>query len=287
MQAVRTAAQKRLNDRLSTWMVTYVRSVFGLPFMAGFLAVVLAAEGGGVPHFSAHYLIYAFGAALVQVLATYFLILLFRMRNFAVGTILTKTDVMQAALIGSVLFSEAISAVGWLAIIVTVAGVVLISLGRLGDRIAGARMSDIFSATTGIGLFTGFLFCLSYLFLREASLSLEEGSFLFRGGWTVIVVTAMQVVFLGIFLAFRERAEFRKIPATLRACWFVGITSATGSICWFTAMTLQNASYVKAVGQVEIVFTILISAFYFRESINRAELAGIAVIVAGVLLFLI
>jgi len=38
MQAVRTAAQKNLNQRMSNLGTTYVRSVFGLPLMLDLLA---------------------------------------------------------------------------------------------------------------------------------------------------------------------------------------------------------------------------------------------------------
>ena len=44
MQAVRTAAQRTLNQRMSTPATTYVRSLFGLPLMAIYLAAVLALE---------------------------------------------------------------------------------------------------------------------------------------------------------------------------------------------------------------------------------------------------
>ena len=66
---------------------------------------------------------------------------------------------------------------------------------------------------------------------------------------------------------------------------FIGATSAVGSICWFTAFALQNASYVRAVGQIEVVFTLLASAIYYRERISALEYAGIALTVVGVLLF--
>ncbi|MEO1264731.1 MAG: EamA family transporter, partial [Pseudomonadota bacterium] len=66
---------------------------------------------------------------------------------------------------------------------------------------------------------------------------------------------------------------------------FIGLTSALGSIAWFTAFAIQNASYVRAVGQIEVVFTLLISWLYFREKLTAIELAGIGVTVAGVLMF--
>jgi drug/metabolite transporter (DMT)-like permease len=291
MQAVRTAAQKTLNARLSTWMTTYVRSLFGLPFSVLYLWLVMRYEGLGWPDLTVHFLAYCFGAAAVQVIATYLLIWLFQMRNFAVGTMLSKTDVMQAAVIGSLLFSEAISGLGWGAIALTIAGVIAISIGRVGlGKLGTGEITPaqaLLSKPTLIGLATGFFFCMSYLFLREASLGLGQGGVLYRAAWTVAIVGVMQVAVLGLWLGATEPRAFRTLPGLIGPCLFIGVTSAAGSIGWFTAMTLENASYVKSVGQVEVVFTLTISALYFREHINRLELFGIAVIVAGVLLFLL
>jgi uncharacterized membrane protein len=129
------------------------------------------------------------------------------------------------------------------------------------------------------------MFSFSYLCIREATLAIGPGSFLWRGGWTVVVVTATQVVCLGAWLLFTEPKVFSQLWPNRRLVSFIGLTSALGSIGWFTAFALENASYVRAVAQVEAVFTILISWFYFRESIRREELAGIVVMIAGVLMF--
>jgi drug/metabolite transporter (DMT)-like permease len=248
-------------------------------------------EGLGVPDLTPRYLGYCLGAAAVQVIATYLLIRVFQMRNFAVGTMLSKTDVMLAAIIGSLLFSEVVSPVGWIAIALTIAGVVAISVGRVGLRkLAPGQMTltqALVSKPTLVGLGAGLFFCLSYLFLREASLGLGQGGFLYRAAWTVVIVGAMQVGFVGAGLAVTEPASFRALPRAFGPCLFIGLTSAIGSVGWFTAMTLENASYVKAVGQVEVIFTVTIWALYFKERINRLELLGMAVIVAGVLLFLL
>ena len=63
MQAVRTAAQKSLNARLSTWMTTYVRSLFGLPFMLVYLWAMVRLEGIGAPSLHADYILFCAGAA--------------------------------------------------------------------------------------------------------------------------------------------------------------------------------------------------------------------------------
>ena len=287
MQALRTAGQKALNAHLGTWMTTYVRSVYGLPVMLGYLWIVTEIEGRGMPAISAEYLFHCAMTALSQVVATYLLIVLFQMSNFAVGTMLTKTDIMQAAIIGTLLFSETISPTGWLAIMLTVIGVILMSAGRVQGRLRGGLLGAVFSRATMIGLASAFLFCLSYLFLREASLTLQEGSTFHRGAWSVVIVTTMQVVGLGIWLLIYQRPEFARLPGLVKPSIFIGITSALGSIGWFTAMAMENASYVKAVGQTEVIFTLLISTLYFRERIRPIEYAGIGVIVLAILLFVL
>lgn len=289
-QAVRTAAQKSINERLSVWVTTYVRSIFGMPFLLVYLWAVKAGTGEPWPDLNWAFILNSIGASVSQVIATVFLIQLFTLRNFVVGTTLTKTDVMMTALIGIPLFSEVITGTGWLAIALTVAGVIMISVARAGlNRFFVAGDSDGVPGlkSTVIGLASGLGFCLSYLFLREASLSLESGGFLMRAGCTVVAVTGFQVVALGLWLMWREADGLRAMFPDWRMCTFIGFTSALGSICWFTAMTIQNASYVKAVGQVETIFALLISHLYFREKINTPEVVGIAVIVIGVLIFLL
>jgi drug/metabolite transporter (DMT)-like permease len=62
----------------------------------------------------------------------------------------------------------------------------------------------------------------------------------------------------------------------------VGIAGFLGSVGWFTAFTLQNAAYVRAVGQIELIFTFLASIFIFKEKTSRMEMAGIALILVAI-----
>jgi uncharacterized membrane protein len=52
-------------------------------------------------------------------------------------------------------------------------------------------------------------------------------------------------------------------------------------------MTMQNVAYVRAVGQVELIFTFLTAILVFRERIRRTELLGTALIIAGILFLLL
>ena len=58
------------------------------------------------------------------------------------------------------------------------------------------------------------------------------------------------------------------------------------SVCWFTAFTLQNGAYVRALGQIELIFTFIASVFFFRESTSRVEIAGILLVAAGIVMLI-
>jgi drug/metabolite transporter (DMT)-like permease len=59
------------------------------------------------------------------------------------------------------------------------------------------------------------------------------------------------------------------------------------SIGWFSAFTLQNATYVRALGQIELIFTFIATLFIFREKVSRAEIAGIALIAGAIIIILL
>ena len=290
MQSVRTAAQKTLNQSMSTMGTTYVRSLFGMPTLIVFLVAAMFYTGHGVPKYDPAFLLHTSVAALTQVLATALLIYMFRLKNFAIGTMLTKTDLILTALIGAALFSEQLTQFGWIALVVVVVGSTLILVGKMGTaafRESGETFSGLlFGRPSQVALMCAFMFALSYLFLREATRDLGvQHHFLWRAGWTVVLATGLQTVCLGFWLAVKEPAVFKQMWRLRRIASFIGLTSALGSIGWYSAFALQNASYVRAVGQIEAVFTMAISWLYFREKITVLELIGITVTVAGVLMF--
>ena len=66
------------------------------------------------------------------------------------------------------------------------------------------------------------------------------------------------------------------------AVW-IGLTSLLGSFCWFTAFTLQNVAYVNALGQVELIFSLMATVLFFRERVSLREWVGMAVLGASIL----
>ena len=218
------------------------------------------------------------------------LIYMFRLRNFIVGTMLTRVDLLTTAGLGALFFSETLSFNGIGAILVVLLGTILLSAGRISAHNHQFETTSPWDLLSGRTLYVALLcalsFSLSFLSLREAILTLTtQQDFIWRAAWTVVIAVSMQVIIVGLWLQLRHPSALREIWPQWRLSAFVGCTSALGSICWFTAFALQNASYVRAVGQIEIVFTLLISWLYFSERITRLEALGIVFTIAGVAMF--
>lgn len=289
-QALRYASLKELNKHLTVMVTSYTRVLFALPLLLAHLAVVVHVSGKPLPAMSAWFVFLAGLGAIGQFLGTVLMVRLFQIGNFAVGTMLAKADAVMTAIIGSLLFSEVISGAGWVAILVTVAGVMLVSIGRLPRgalRNSATSLSGLLlGRATRIGLLIALVNAVSYLLLREAILSLKSpGGPMVDAAIAGTVMTALSVAFLTVWLAVRERTAMRRIGQHLRLGCFIGLASALGTALWFIATALTNASYVAAVAQVQIVFALAISHYWFREQVLPLELAGIATILAGVLLF--
>ena len=84
--------------------------------------------------------------------------------------------------------------------------------------------------------------------------------------------------------ALSDIPEYREFPVVgSRVAVWVGLTSMGGSFCWFLAFTLQNAAYVKALGQVELLLSLLASLGFFKEDVTRREIIGMALLVLSIL----
>jgi drug/metabolite transporter (DMT)-like permease len=97
----------------------------------------------------------------------------------------------------------------------------------------------------------------------------------------------MQVLLLGgLMILFSDRGVrglLRESKLTTR----VGLMSVSGSAFWFLAMTLAPLAHVRALGQAELVFTVLVARFRFGEPIGVMELIAIAMVGIGAALLIL
>ena len=285
LQTARNAGQKRLAEKLSAVSATWVRFVFGLPVAAIYCMFLWNANTPDTRIFNTEFFQYCLLAAICQLTGTFLLILLFKLRNFAIGLTYVRSEAIIAAFIGAIFFEDILSFSGWIAVGISVVGVILISLTSLDFKKEQIR-SLVFNPSAGIGLLCGLAFGIGSFFIRDASLSLEGLNFPLTSALTLLSVLLFQTAGLGILVVIKTPSDIKKMVTLWRQCSFVGVTSALGSIGWFTALTIQRVTYVKALAQIEFIFALLVSYFIFGEKSPKIEILGMVLVVAGILILL-
>ena len=285
LQTARNAGQKRLAEKLSAASATWVRFVFGLPIAVIYCLALWNAHAPHIGILNIEFFHYCLLAAICQLTGTFLLILLFKLRNFAVGSTYVRSEAIIAAFIGAIFFDDILSFSGGVAVGISVVGVVLISLTNIDFNKEQVR-SMFFDFSAGIGLLCGLAFGIGSFFIRDASLSLEGINFLLTSALTLLSVLLFQTVGLGILVVIKTPADIKKMITLWRQCIFVGVTSARGSIGWFTALTIQRVTYVKALAQIEFIFALLVSYFIFGEKSSKIEILGMVLVVSGILILL-
>jgi drug/metabolite transporter (DMT)-like permease len=282
MQNLRSALQKHLQGSLGTRGASFVRFGYGFPIAIAYVLFLYFAAVQTFPSFHAAFFAWAVIGGLAQIFATMLLVHLFSLRNFAVGTAYSKTEPVQAALFGFILLGEKLTTGTIAAIFVGVIGVMTISMARMPLSWRNT-LTALTSRTALIGIASGGVFGISAVAYRSASLSLEGAGPIMSAAVTLACVTTFQTAFMLIWMAWKDKREIVQVLVTWRSSALVGIAGVVGSACWFTAMTLQQVAYVRALGQIELIFTFMASWFLFRERINAMELAGCLLIVSGIL----
>jgi len=286
MQNLRSALQKYLKGQLSTGGASYVRFFYACPFALVYLLAVKAIGGDPLPAVNGLFLLYCLLGGLCQIAFTFLLVYLFSFRNFAVGTTYSKTEIVQVALLGLVLLGDTVSPAGIFAIAIGMVGILALSVGHRSVTWQ-ALASGLFERTTVIGLLCGTCLGASVVFFRGAALALGDGDVVMRAAFALAVSLVMQTVIMGVYLLAREPGQMTAILRHWRPALAVGVSGFLASVGWFTAFTLQNAAYVRAVGQIELVFTFVVSVVYFKERTTPLELLGVALILAAILLLIL
>ena len=287
LQNVRSSLQKYLKGRMGTSGATMTRFIYAVPFAALYAYSLHTLGGFDWPTPNGRFLAYMMTGGLTQISATALLVYLFSFQNFAVGTTFSKTETVQAAIFGAVVLGDSLSIGALLAIFISLIGVVILSVARESTM----TLRTILTSWTGkpalIGLASGACFGISAVSYRAASLSLGGEGFLMQAGFTLACVTVFQTLVMTVYLLIREPAELVRVLKSWRISVWVGLSGMAASAGWFTAMTIQNAAYVRALGQIELLFTFAVSLLFFKEKTNPKETIGILLVCSGILILLL
>jgi drug/metabolite transporter (DMT)-like permease len=276
-QTVRNAAQRELTTELGTVGATHVRFLFGFPFALVFLAAVMIALDQGLPRPPLTYWPWVIAGALTQIAATALMLAAMNDRSFVVVYAYIKTEPVQAALFGLVFLGDAVTPGVAAAILVATAGVILMAL-KPGTAL-GLR-------ATLLGLAAGAMFAFSAVSFRGAILNLGLPSYVMAATFTVVVGLMLQSVLLTVYLWRRSPGALAAILRAWRPSLFAGFMGALASQFWFLAFALAAAASVRTLALVEVLFAQAISRFVFKQATTPREVAGIVLIVIGVVLLL-
>ena len=282
-QNIRSALQRNLAGDLTATGAGYVRFLYGLPLAGIYLAVLSGLSGEAVPAPNASFLFAVIVGGAAQVVAAVLLVRMFALRVFTVGTTYSKTETVQTAAIGLLVLGDTVGPYALAGILISLGGVMALSVAR-SPLTPRSLIASLGSPVALMGLGCGAGFAVASVAYRAAALSLEESGFAVAAGTTLVWVLAWQTLLMTVWLGWRDRASLLQSFMRWRSAGLVGVASVVGSIGWFTAFALENAAYVKALGQIELVFALLTSWLVFREKTNRVELGGIALVVGGLIL---
>jgi len=284
-QNLRSALQKHLKGKLSTGGATYVRFFYAWPFAVLHVFGLNTWGEMPIPEIKGLFLLYCVLGGLSQIIFTGLLVWLFSFRNFAVGTTFSKTETVQVALLAFLLLGDTLTWGAIFAIVVSVMGVMAMSLAQTNITFK-TLFTGLTEKSTMIGLASGLFLGASVVFFRGAALELDYDGFVMPAAFTLAVSVVIQTIFMGLYLLWREPGQMTDVLKNWKWSLAVGVAGVLGSIAWFTAFTLENAALVRAVGQIELVFTFAFSTLIFREKSTKLEMAGILLVIAGILLIL-
>jgi len=285
-QNLRSALQKHMKGRLSTSGASYVRFLYALPLAALYVTGLNTIGGLPLPTPNPTFFVYCLLGGITQILFTVFLLWNFSFRNFAVGTTFSKLEVVMVAVLGTVILGDHLNGIAILAIAVSACGLIALSLGqaKLSFR---ALVAGLGEKSTLLGIVSAAFLGASSVLYRGGSLALHHDSVVMSAAFTLLVSLALQTLIMGAWIVWREPGEFGRVLANWRTAGLVGVTGMLASVGWFTGFTMQDAAHVRALGQIELVFTFLATTLFFHEKVDFRELIGIVLVAGGIVLLVL
>lgn len=278
-QILRTSRQHELRQVLGLNAAGFVRYAYGFPIALIGLGIVLLGSDHHIPHLPPRFFAFVVAGGLAQIVATVALLSSFKLRDFAIGTVYSKTEIIQVAIVSAVLLDEPIAAPAWIGVAICMAGVVWLAVPGRIDAVVGSGADP----AAWMGALAGGLFAVAAVAIRGASNSLDTAQpAAFRALVTLTVMLGVQTLINGAHLATRRTGQLRQVAAQWTRAWPVGVLSLAGSFAWAWAMTLTSAAKVRTLGQLELVIAFAISAWWLNEPHRRSEYVASGFVVIGI-----
>lgn len=277
-QILRTSRQHGLRAVLSTNAAGFVRYAYGAPLAVLLSAVVFGVLGRDLPDVPDRFWPTIVAAGVAQIVATVALLASFKVRDFAVGTVYSKSEVLIVATLGALGIGTALRPTGWLgAVLVTLGVTWLASKGSLPALLR--RAGD---PAALLGLVAGAGFALAAIGIRAASRQLTGAPSFDRAVLTLTVLLVLQTAINVAWFLATDPAEITRTIGAWRSALWVGVLSLLGSIGWAWAFTLESAAKVRTLGQVELIIAFVVARVSLGERHTRTDVLASGLVLAGV-----
>ena len=284
-QTLRSVFQKNLIADVGVLVSAYSRFIFALPFVA-LLAVFFldTQELVILKNFSPTTWFFLIAASICQILFTIILIKLFTLRSFAIGVAFSKTEVIQTTVLEIIIIGFILTSQVLLAIIIGFIGMLFMSKQKL---IGNVGYNTLFVKQVTLGVSCGIFLGLSSVLYKVALDSVTSDLIYKKVLILSFLALAFQSAIFGIYILVTEGTQNAlKLMLIWKRGLPVGFFACAATFCWFYAFSLVDATLVRAVGQLEIVFSVLISFIFYKERITGFELIGMSLITISILALL-
>ena len=285
-QALRTAVQRRMTAKLGNLGASYIRFSYAFPIAWLFCVLYSGYSGKALPDLPASFWFWINLAALTQVIFTILLVQLFSHRSFAAAVAFSKTEVLQTAIFEALILGVIVTVQTGVAIALGVFATVLLSFTKANLAVANLR-ATLFSRQVAIGLAAGAFLGFCTVCYGAALHSMVGGNVIGNAMYAAAIGTTIQAVCFGIYIFIVRREQFIASFVKWRQCGIAGVWAATTSVCWFAGFALYSVAPVRAVGQIELLFSVGFSVLYFKERVSRVELTAIALLATSIIMVLL
>ncbi|MGB2096313.1 MAG: hypothetical protein ACPHW5_00830 [Candidatus Puniceispirillales bacterium] len=285
-QTFRSAVQRQMKAVLGDDGASYIRFLYALPFAWLMVFGYQYFSDIALPGTTLKFWIWVNLASLTQILFTVLLIRIFSQRSFAAGTAFSKTEVLQAAILETIILGVMVSLLTGLGIILGVIAVIMLAFAKTALT-RTEIIASCFSRTSAIGIASGTFLGLATVCYKAAAVSLIGDDLFMRAVYTGGIATTIQVIVMGAWMLVFTRPQFIACFVHWRGSIGAGLFGAIATIGWFTAFMMQTVASVRAVGQVELLITLAISFFWFKEKTNIIETIAILLLTLSIVMVLL
>ncbi len=279
-QILRTSRQHELRSVLSTNAAGFVRYAYGAPLAVALSAALFLLLGRDVPAVSGRFWWIIVVAGVSQIVATVALLTSFKLRDFAVGTVYSKAEVLIVAALGLIGVGAGLRPLGWVGALLATVGVAwLASKGSLPSLLR--RAGD---PAANMGLLAGAGFAGAAIGIRTASQELTGAPSFDRAVLTLTILLLTQTALNVTWFVVTDPGELTRTAHAWRPALWVGVFSLLGSIGWAWAFTLETAAKVRTLGQIELIIAFAIAHVTLGERHTRADYAASGLVLAGVVI---